>query len=217
MSVRFGRQTRGHEGWIINNPKATIVKEYAPTTTTTGWIRTFTCVTQNACVGTVSKNVQNGTAKCCSIGSPENEICRLLRWNQNNYCNSGCCFKKLLLTRKQKYLLVGGDRAGCNAVFAEQDNIMFHNHVRRYWGVSAETAERVSDYWQAEKQWLEWEALWPSKPSQSDVITWNIGPQRVDLSFYQIAQTLSTGVAVVMLQEVMMLPFICSCRNKKYL
>jgi hypothetical protein len=168
----------------------------------------------------------------------DNEICRLLRWNQNNYRSSGCGFRKLLLTRKQEYLLLGGDRAGCNAVLAEQDYVMLHNHAKRYWGVWAEAAKRVSEYWQAEKQakvqeflqelrehgniglanrgednhsphqlawwlqWLEWEALWTNKPSQSDVITWNIGPQRVDLSFHQIAQTLSKGAAVVMLQEV---------------
>ena len=36
----------------------------------------------------------------------------------------------------------------------------------------------------------------------TDVITWNIGPQGVDLSFPLIAQTLSKGAAVVMFQEV---------------
>ena len=81
----------------------------------------------------------------------DNEICRLLRWNQNNYCSSGCCFRKLLLARKQEYLLLGGDRAGCNAVLAEQDYVMLHNHAKRYWGVWAEAAKRVSEYWQAEK------------------------------------------------------------------
>ena len=42
-------------------------------------------------------------------------------------------------------------------------------------------------------------------PPQSDVITWNIGPQGVDLSFPLIAQTLSKGAAVVMFQEVSIL------------
>jgi hypothetical protein len=35
-----------------------------------------------------------------------------------------------------------------------------------------------------------------------NVITWNIGPQGVDLSMHQIAHTLSKGAAVVILQEV---------------
>jgi hypothetical protein len=60
--------------------------------------------------------------------------------------------QKLLLIRKQEYLLLGGDRAGCNAVLAEQDYVMLHNHAKRYWGVWAEAAKRVSEYWQAEKQ-----------------------------------------------------------------
>ena len=51
-------------------------------------------------------------------------------------------------------------------------------------------------------QWLEWESLWTNTPQRGDVITWNIGPQGVDLSIPQIAQTLSKGAAVVMLQEV---------------
>ena len=115
---------------------------------------------------------------------------------------------------------------------------MFNNHARQYWGVWAEAAKRVSEYWHAVEhanvqeflqelreqgkiglanrgegshsphqvawwlQWLEWESLWTNKPIQSDVITWNIGPQGVDLSIHQIAQTLSKGTAVVMLQEV---------------
>jgi hypothetical protein len=51
-------------------------------------------------------------------------------------------------------------------------------------------------------QWLEWESMWTNSPPPSDVITWNIWPQGVDLSIPQIAQTLSKGAAVVMLQEV---------------
>jgi len=51
-------------------------------------------------------------------------------------------------------------------------------------------------------QWLEWESLWATKIFPSDVVTWNIGPQGVDLSIPQITQTLSKGSAVVMLQEV---------------
>ncbi len=51
-------------------------------------------------------------------------------------------------------------------------------------------------------QWLEWESMWISSPPPSDVITWNIGPQGVDLSLPQIAQALSKGAAVVMLKEV---------------
>ncbi|MFN9898464.1 MAG: hypothetical protein ACK55Z_06645, partial [bacterium] len=50
--------------------------------------------------------------------------------------------------------------------------------------------------------WLEWESLWECCPPQTDVITWNIGPPGVDLSFPLIAQTLSKGAAVVMFQEV---------------
>jgi hypothetical protein len=36
-------------------------------------------------------------------------------------------------------------------------------------------------------QWLEWESLWAKRDFPSDVITWNIGPQSVDLSIPQIA------------------------------
>jgi hypothetical protein len=51
-------------------------------------------------------------------------------------------------------------------------------------------------------QWLEWESLWTTTPQRADVLTWNIGPQAVDLSFHHIEQTLAKGAAVVMLQEV---------------
>ena len=56
-----------------------------------------------------------------------------------------------------------------------------------------------TDWW---LQWLERESLWATKFFPNDVITWNIGPQGVDLSIPQIAQTLSKGSAIVMLQEV---------------
>jgi hypothetical protein len=72
----------------------------------------------------------------------DTEICRILRWNQSNHCSSGRCFRKLLIARKQEYLLLGGDRAGFNAVLAEQDNIMFNNHARQYWGVWVEAANQ---------------------------------------------------------------------------
>jgi hypothetical protein len=51
-------------------------------------------------------------------------------------------------------------------------------------------------------QWLEWESLWTQVSTAHDVTTWNTGPQGIDLSMYQIAQTLSKGAAVVMFQEV---------------
>jgi hypothetical protein len=164
-----------------------------------------------------------------------NEICRLLRWTQSTHHSSGGGFRKLLIARKQEYLLLGGDRAGFNAVLAEQDNATLSTHERQYWGFWAEAAKRVSEFWHAEEhssvpeflqgllkiglanygegihsthhvawwlQWLEWESLWTNTPLRGDVLTWNIGPQGVDLSIHQIAQTLSKGAAVVMLQEV---------------
>jgi hypothetical protein len=51
-------------------------------------------------------------------------------------------------------------------------------------------------------QWLEWESLWVSPTIDHNVITWNIGPQGVDLSMQQIAHTLSKGAVVDILQEV---------------
>ncbi len=79
----------------------------------------------------------------------DNKICRILRWNQSNSCSSGLCFRKPLINQKQEYLLLGGDRVGFNAVLAEQENIMFNNHARQYWGVWAEAAKQVSEYWHA--------------------------------------------------------------------
>jgi hypothetical protein len=64
-------------------------------------------------------------------------------------------------------------------------------------------------------QWLEWDSLWINTPQRGDVLTWNIGPQAVDLSIHQIAQTLSKGAAVVMLQEVSFHPRGAKT-NKKY-
>jgi hypothetical protein len=169
----------------------------------------------------------------------DTEIYRLLRWAPAIKTSSrGGGFRKLLVTRKQEYLLLGGDQAGFNAVQAERTNAPLGTGTKRFWGVWAAAAERVSEYWHAEQQsqgadflhklrdqgkvglanrrekicanyevawwlqWLEWESLWECCPLQSDVITWNIGPQGVDLSFPLIAQTLSKGAAVVMFQEV---------------
>jgi hypothetical protein len=146
--------------------------------------------------------------------------------------------RKYLLTRKREYLILEGDRAGANAVMADQHDMAWELKEKRYWGVWAAAAEQVSVYWQAQEQstmthylqglreqgkiglanrgeqlhsvldtewwlqWLEWESLWATKVFPSDVVTWNIGPQGVDLSIPQIAQTLSKGSAIVMLQEV---------------
>jgi hypothetical protein len=168
----------------------------------------------------------------------DNEIYRLLRWAPATKASRGGGFRKLLVTRKQEYLLLNGDQAGFNAVKAEQENAPLGTGTKRFWGVWAAAAEKISEYWLAEQQskgadflhklrdqgkvglanrreklcsnyeeawwllWLEWESLWEYCPPQSDVITWNIGPQGVDLSFPLIAQTLSKGAAVVMFQEV---------------
>jgi len=275
VAVRFGRQTRGRAGWIINNPKAIIVRrmlqllqqragsgpllaslkmpvwEPLPRLFRVGQQRAVEAEAQKPPALPTSEQVRTTPEEHASTVPVwwnsshlpqtrlhDNEISRLLRWNQNDLGSSGRGVRKLLLTRKQEYILLGGDRAGCNAVLAEHANATPHSPTRRYWGVWAEAAKRVSEYWQAEKhaqvqeflqelrehghiglanrgednhsshqlawwlQWLEWEALWTTKPNQSDVITWNIGPQRVDLSFPQIEKTLSKGAAVVMLQEV---------------
>ena len=55
------------------------------------------------------------------------------------------------------------------------------------WGEQLQTVLEI-EWW---LQWLEWESLWAKRDFPSDVITWNIGPQSVDLSIPQIAQTLS--------------------------
>ena len=147
------------------------------------------------------------------------EIYRLLRWAPTIKAGRGGGFRKLLIKRKQEYLLLKGDQAGSNAVKAEQENAPPGTGTKRFWGVWAAAAERVSEYWLAEQQsnradflhklrdqgkiglanhrenlcskseeawwllWLEWESLWECCPPQNDVITWNIGPQGVDLSF----------------------------------
>jgi hypothetical protein len=141
------------------------------------------------------------------------EIYRLLRWAPATKASRGGGFRKLLVTRKQEYLLLGGDQAGLNSVQAEQKNAPLGTGTKRFWWVWAAAAERISEYWQAEQQskgadflhklrdqgkvglanrrekicsnyevawwllWLEWESLWEYCPPQSDVITWNIGPQ----------------------------------------
>jgi len=170
--------------------------------------------------------------------SRNNKIGRLLRWTLVTRGTLGESTRKYLLTRKQEYLILEGDRAGANAVMADQHDTMWGMKERRYWGVWAEAAEQVSAFWQAQEQstmthylqelreqgkirlanwgeqldfvletewwlqWLEWESLWATKNFPSDVVTWNIGPQGVDLSIPQIAQTLSKGSAIVMFQEV---------------
>jgi len=167
-----------------------------------------------------------------------NKIGRLLRWTLVTRGTLGESTQKYLLTRKREYLILEGDRAGTNAVMADQHDAAWELKEKKYWGVWAEAAEQVSAYWQAQEQstmthylqglreqgkiglvnwgeqlhsvletewwlqWLEWETLWATKIFPSDVITWNIGPQGVDLSIPQIAQTLSKGSSIVMLQEV---------------
>jgi hypothetical protein len=61
-------------------------------------------------------------------------------------------FRKLLVKRKQEYLLLRGDQAGFNAVQAEQKNAPLGTGTKRFWGVWAAAAERISEYWQAEQQ-----------------------------------------------------------------
>ena len=108
-------------------------------------------------MGAVSKNVQDGAAKCCSSGSPEALSTPHQRTNEHSArgAHESCASlvemfaidentasrQKLLLIRKQEYLLLGGDRAGFSAVLAEQDNVMFHNHARQYCGVWAEASQ----------------------------------------------------------------------------
>ena len=155
VAVRFSRQARGCEGWIINNPKATIVRrmlqllqqragsgpllaslkmpvwEPLPRMFKRGQPSTAAVEAQK--LSALSTREQMNTtpkehastvpvwwngSQLLKTQHQDNEICRLLRWNQNNYRSSGCGFRKLLLTRKQEYLLLGGDRAGCNAVLA---------------------------------------------------------------------------------------------------
>ena len=55
------------------------------------------------------------------------------------------------------------------------------------------------DWWM---QWLEWEGLWQAPCETQEVITWNIGPTAVELSYNHITHALSKRASVVMLQEV---------------
>ena len=52
----------------------------------------------------------------------DTEIYRLLRWAPAIKASRGGGLRKLLVTRKQEYLPLGGDQAGFNAVQAEQKN-----------------------------------------------------------------------------------------------
>jgi hypothetical protein len=82
----------------------------------------------------------------------DSELCRLFRWTSIvNGCRGGVS-RKLLIAWKQEYLLLRRDRAGSNAVIAEQHNATWRTCEGRFWGVWAEAAERVSEYWQAEEQ-----------------------------------------------------------------
>jgi hypothetical protein len=57
----------------------------------------------------------------------------LLRWTQAiNKIKRGVGFRTLLLTRKQEYLLLWGDKAGSNAVHAEQGIEMLEGQERQY-------------------------------------------------------------------------------------
>jgi hypothetical protein len=78
-----------------------------------------------------------------------NKIGRLLRWT---LVTLGESTRKHLLTRKQEYLILEGDRAGANAVMADRHDTVWGMKERRYWGVWAEAAERVSAFWQAQEQ-----------------------------------------------------------------
>jgi hypothetical protein len=207
-------------------------------------------VTTRKCTGTVPV-WWNSSQPSKEHSHRDTDTGRLLRWTQSTHHSSRGGSTKTLIARKQEYLLLGGDRAGCNAVLAEQSNAALSPPERPYWGVWAGAAKRMSEFWQAEEssrvpeflqdlreqgkiglanygenihsthhvawwlQWLEWESLWTNTPQRSDVITWNIGPQAVDLSIHLVAQTLSKGAAVVMLQEVSFHPGERKA-NKKY-
>jgi hypothetical protein len=83
----------------------------------------------------------------------DTELGRLLRWTPIINGRRGRGFRKLLLARKQEYLLLRGDKAGSNAVIAELHNATWRTCVSRFWGVWAGAAERVSEYWQKEVQY----------------------------------------------------------------
>ncbi len=82
----------------------------------------------------------------------DTEIYRLLRWAPAIKASRGGGFRKLLITRKQEYLLLNGDQAGFNAVKAEQENAPPGTGTKKFWGVWAAAAEKVSEYWLAEQQ-----------------------------------------------------------------
>jgi len=76
----------------------------------------------------------------------DTEIYRLLRWAPATKASRGGGFRKLLVTRKQEYLLLGGDQAGLNSVQAEQKNAPLGTGTKRFWWVWAAAAERISEY-----------------------------------------------------------------------
>ena len=84
--------------------------------------------------------------------SRNNKIGRLLRWTLATRGTVGESTRKYLLTRKREYLILEGDRAGANAVMADQHDTAWELKEKRYWGVWAEAAEQVSAYWQAQEQ-----------------------------------------------------------------
>ena len=139
---------------------------------------------------------------------------------------------------KRSYLLLNGDRAGANAVEVTRNAPKLTESNCQYWGVWANAARMVSEFWYSEDanqaaqflqglremgkvglankcedgrgqgdldwwmQWLEWEGLWQAPCETQEVITWNIGPTAVELSYNHITHALSKRASVVMLQEV---------------
>ena len=71
------------------------------------------------------------------------EIYRLLRWAPTIKARREEGFRKLLIKRKQEYLLLKGDQAGFNAVKAEQENAPPGTGTKRFWGVWAAAAGKV--------------------------------------------------------------------------
>ena len=147
-------------------------------------------------------------------------------------------FWQRLRLMKRSYLLLNGDRAGANAVEVTRSDPKLTGSNCQYWGVWANAARMVSEFWCAEDanqaaqflqglremgkvglankcedgrgqedldwwmQWLEWEGLWHVPCETQEVITWNIGPTAVELSYNHITHALSKRASVVMLQEV---------------
>ncbi len=64
-----------------------------------------------------------------------NKIGRLLRWTMAARSTLGESTQKYLLTRKKEYLILEGDRAGANAVMADQYDTEWELKEKRYWGV----------------------------------------------------------------------------------